>query len=63
MFSIGDSTCNFDLMISAVLPDQASCTAEGAALPIAGLAALQCLTEAAGLKLDKTGPQANILVT
>lgn len=37
--------------------------AECAALPTAGLTALQSLTEAAGLKLDKTGPEANILVT
>lgn len=37
--------------------------AECAALPTAGLTALQSLTEAAGLKLDKSGPEANILVT
>lgn len=37
--------------------------AECAALPTAGLTALQSLTEAAGLKPDKSGPEANILVT
>ncbi|CAA7058744.1 unnamed protein product [Microthlaspi erraticum] len=37
--------------------------AEAAALPVAGLTALQALTNAAGLKLDGTGKQANILVT
>ena len=37
--------------------------AEAAGLPIAGLTAHQCLTEAAGVKLDGTGPQKNILVT
>ncbi|PRQ25438.1 putative NADPH:quinone reductase [Rosa chinensis] len=37
--------------------------AEGAGLPIAGLTAHQCLTQAAGVKLDGTGPQKNILVT
>lgn len=37
--------------------------AEAAALPVAGLTALQALTNPAGLKLDGTGKQANILVT
>ncbi|GMI69217.1 chloroplast envelope Quinone Oxidoreductase Homolog [Hibiscus trionum] len=37
--------------------------AEAAALPIAGLAAHQSLTQNAGLKLDGTDPQINILVT
>ncbi|KAL6214310.1 hypothetical protein ACLB2K_013746 [Fragaria x ananassa] len=37
--------------------------AEGAGLPVAGLTAHQCVTEAAGVKLDGTGPQKNILVT
>lgn len=37
--------------------------AECAPLSIAGLTALQALTEAAGLKLDKNGPAANVLVT
>ncbi|KAL4368194.1 hypothetical protein GQ457_05G004000 [Hibiscus cannabinus] len=36
---------------------------EAAALPIAGLAAHQSLTLHAGLKLDGTGPQLNVLVT
>lgn len=36
---------------------------EGAGLPVAGLTALQALTQAAGLKLDGTGPQKNILIT
>ncbi|CAH8276991.1 unnamed protein product [Arabidopsis lyrata] len=37
--------------------------AEAAALPVAGLTALQALTNPAGLKLDGTGKKANILVT
>ncbi|KAK6163724.1 hypothetical protein DH2020_000588 [Rehmannia glutinosa] len=37
--------------------------AEGSGLPIAGLTAHMALTKLAGLKLDKTGPQKNILVT
>lgn len=37
--------------------------AEAAALPVACLTALQALTSPAGLKLDGTGKQANILVT
>ncbi|CAI0426424.1 unnamed protein product, partial [Linum tenue] len=37
--------------------------AEGAALPVAGVTAYQALTQVAGLKLDGTGPQRNILVT
>ncbi|KFK38786.1 hypothetical protein AALP_AA3G160400 [Arabis alpina] len=37
--------------------------AEAAALPVAGLTALQALTSPAGLKMDGTGKQANILVT
>nr|XP_011458151.1 PREDICTED: putative quinone-oxidoreductase homolog, chloroplastic [Fragaria vesca subsp. vesca] len=37
--------------------------AEAAGLPVAGLTAHQCLTQAAGVKLDGTGPQKNILVT
>ncbi|KAK9944723.1 hypothetical protein M0R45_010278 [Rubus argutus] len=37
--------------------------AEAAGLPVAGLTAHQCLTRAAGVKLDGTGPQKNILVT
>ncbi|KAK8717869.1 hypothetical protein V6N13_045122 [Hibiscus sabdariffa] len=36
---------------------------EAAALPIAGLAAHQSLAQHAGLKLDGSGPQVNILVT
>ncbi|KAK8717870.1 hypothetical protein V6N13_045123 [Hibiscus sabdariffa] len=36
---------------------------EAAALPIAGLAAHQSLTLHAGLKLDGSGPQVNVLVT
>lgn len=38
-------------------------SAEGAGLPIAGLTALQMLTDAAGIKLDGTGDEKNILVT
>lgn len=37
--------------------------AEAAGLPIAGLTAHQALTKAAGIKLDGTGKQANILIT
>ncbi|KAL3616316.1 hypothetical protein CASFOL_039706 [Castilleja foliolosa] len=37
--------------------------AEGAGLPVAALTAHMALTQPAGLKLDKTGPQKNILVT
>ncbi|KAL4377697.1 hypothetical protein GQ457_02G004650 [Hibiscus cannabinus] len=37
--------------------------AEAAALPIAGLAAHQALTQNAGLKLDGTNPKTNILIT
>lgn len=37
--------------------------AEGAALPVAGLTAHQALTQFAGVKLDGTGEQKNILVT
>jgi len=37
--------------------------AEGAGLPIAGLTAHQALTQSAGIKLDGSGQQANILIT
>ncbi|XVF32122.1 hypothetical protein REPUB_Repub17cG0054800 [Reevesia pubescens] len=37
--------------------------AEGAALPIAGLAAYEALTEAAGVKLDGSGQKVNLLIT
>ncbi|XP_057965680.1 chloroplast envelope quinone oxidoreductase homolog [Malania oleifera] len=37
--------------------------AEGAGLPVAGLTAHQALTQPAGIKLDGSGPQVNILVT
>eukprot|EP00262_Sarcandra_glabra_P018640 TRINITY_DN676_c0_g1_i4.p1 TRINITY_DN676_c0_g1~~TRINITY_DN676_c0_g1_i4.p1 ORF type:complete len:336 (-),score=60.47 TRINITY_DN676_c0_g1_i4:32-1039(-) len=37
--------------------------AEGAGLPTAGVTALQALTKAAGLKLDNTGKEANVLIT
>ncbi|KAL3716158.1 hypothetical protein ACJRO7_007858 [Eucalyptus globulus] len=36
---------------------------EGAGLPVAGLTALQALTQAAGIKLDRSGPLKNILIT
>uniref|UniRef100_A0A7N0VFS2 Enoyl reductase (ER) domain-containing protein n=1 Tax=Kalanchoe fedtschenkoi TaxID=63787 RepID=A0A7N0VFS2_KALFE len=36
---------------------------EGAALPVAALTALQALTQPAGIKLDGSGQQANILIT
>lgn len=37
--------------------------AEGAGLPIAGLTAYQAVTYSAGIKLDASGPRANILIT
>ncbi|KAM0963497.1 hypothetical protein ACFX1T_022505 [Malus domestica] len=37
--------------------------AEGAGLLVAGLTAHQCLTESAGIKLDGSGQQKNILIT
>ncbi|XP_043721449.1 chloroplast envelope quinone oxidoreductase homolog [Telopea speciosissima] len=37
--------------------------AEGAGLPVAGLTALQALTQSAGIKLDSSGKPANILIT
>uniref|UniRef100_A0A5B6ZZP1 Enoyl reductase (ER) domain-containing protein n=1 Tax=Davidia involucrata TaxID=16924 RepID=A0A5B6ZZP1_DAVIN len=37
--------------------------AEGAGLPVAALTAHQALTQSAGIKLDGSGPKANILVT
>ncbi|KAG8371699.1 hypothetical protein BUALT_Bualt13G0115400 [Buddleja alternifolia] len=37
--------------------------AEGAGLLVAGLTAHMALTQSAGLKLDRTGPQKNILIT
>ncbi|KAE8685305.1 putative quinone-oxidoreductase-like protein [Hibiscus syriacus] len=50
----GDSTVSRPPEVSA---------AEAAALPIAGLAAHQSLTQNAGLKLDGTDPKINLLVT
>ncbi|XP_004290167.1 PREDICTED: putative quinone-oxidoreductase homolog, chloroplastic [Fragaria vesca subsp. vesca] len=47
---------------TAIRPAEVS-SAEAAGLPVAGLTAHQCLTEAAGIKLDGTGPQKNILIT
>ncbi|KAI3890280.1 hypothetical protein MKX03_017211 [Papaver bracteatum] len=43
-------------------PDGVS-AAEGAGLPVAGLTALQALTDASGIKLDSSGKQTNILIT
>lgn len=37
--------------------------AEGAGLPVAGLTALQALTQSAGIKLDGSGQQTSILIT
>ncbi|TYH62251.1 hypothetical protein ES332_D07G107400v1 [Gossypium tomentosum] len=37
--------------------------AEGAGLPVAGLTAHQALTQAAGVKLDGSGQQVNLLIT
>ncbi|KAM0977749.1 hypothetical protein ACFX13_014061 [Malus domestica] len=36
---------------------------EGVGLPVAGLIAHQCLTESAGIKLNESGQQKNILIT
>ncbi|KAK8517927.1 hypothetical protein V6N13_128086 [Hibiscus sabdariffa] len=48
---------------STVLRPPGVSALEAAALPIAGLAAHQSLTQHAGLKLDGTGPKVNVLVT
>ncbi|WCJ37944.1 Oxidoreductase zinc-binding dehydrogenase family protein [Euphorbia peplus] len=48
--------------LTALRPCEVS-AAEGAALPVAGLTALQALTEAAGIKLDGSDNQKNILIT
>lgn len=48
--------------LTVVRPPEVS-AADGAALPVACLTALQALTQPAGVKLDGTGPQKNILVT
>ncbi|XP_028801606.1 chloroplast envelope quinone oxidoreductase homolog [Neltuma alba] len=48
--------------LTALRPSEVS-AAEAAALPVAGLTAHQALTEIAGVKLDGTGEQKNILVT
>ncbi|XP_019178488.1 PREDICTED: putative quinone-oxidoreductase homolog, chloroplastic [Ipomoea nil] len=48
--------------LTAIRPPEVS-PAEAAGLPVAGLTALQALVGAAGVKLDGSGPQKNILVT
>lgn len=48
--------------LTVARPPQVS-AAEAAALVTAGITALQTITEYAGLKVDKSGPKANILVT
>lgn len=48
--------------LTAARPPEVS-AAEAAALPVAALTAYQSLTEVAGVKLDGTGEQKNILVT
>nr|GMD15671.1 putative quinone-oxidoreductase homolog, chloroplastic [Ipomoea batatas] len=48
--------------LTAIRPPEIP-AAEAAGLPVAGLTALQALVEAAGVKLDGSGPQKNILVT
>ncbi|XP_054812290.1 chloroplast envelope quinone oxidoreductase homolog [Prosopis cineraria] len=48
--------------LTAKRPSEVS-AAEGSALPLPGLTAHQVLTEIAGVKLDGTGEQKNILVT
>ncbi|KAF9666341.1 hypothetical protein SADUNF_Sadunf16G0219500 [Salix dunnii] len=48
--------------LSVARPPEVS-AAEGAGLPVAGLTALQALTQSAGVKLDGSGNQKNILIT
>lgn len=48
--------------LTAKRPPEVS-AAEGACLPIAGLTALQAVKDAAGINMDGSGKQANILVT
>ncbi|XP_031101338.1 chloroplast envelope quinone oxidoreductase homolog [Ipomoea triloba] len=48
--------------LTAIRPPEIP-AAEAAGLPVAGLTALQALVDAAGVKLDGSGPQKNILVT
>ncbi|CAI9107362.1 OLC1v1006693C1 [Oldenlandia corymbosa var. corymbosa] len=48
--------------LTAARPPEVS-AADGASLPVAGLTAHQALTEVAGVNLDGSGPQKNILVT
>ncbi|GAV78212.1 ADH_N domain-containing protein/ADH_zinc_N_2 domain-containing protein [Cephalotus follicularis] len=49
-------------IFTASRPPEVS-AAEGAGLPVAGLTAHHCLTELAGIKLDGSGQQKNILIT
>ncbi|XP_077250251.1 oxidoreductase, zinc-binding dehydrogenase family protein [Tasmannia lanceolata] len=51
-----------DKSLAVKRPHEVS-AAEGAGLPIAGLTALQALTDAAGVKLDSSGKPSNILIT
>ncbi|CAK7328157.1 unnamed protein product [Dovyalis caffra] len=48
--------------LSVARPPEVS-AAEGAGLPVAGLTAHQALTQSAGVKLDGSGDQKNILIT
>ncbi|XP_015892387.3 chloroplast envelope quinone oxidoreductase homolog [Ziziphus jujuba] len=48
--------------VTVARPPEVS-AADGAGLPVAGLTAHQALTQSAGIKLDGTGKQANVLVT
>ncbi|KAJ4728431.1 Quinone-oxidoreductase [Melia azedarach] len=48
--------------LTAARPSEVS-AAEGASLPVAGLTAHQALTKSAGIKLDGSGQQKNILIT
>jgi len=48
--------------LSVARPPEVS-AAEGAGLPVAGLTAHQALTQSAGVKLDGSGNQKNILIT
>ncbi|KAL9670463.1 hypothetical protein QQ045_008015 [Rhodiola kirilowii] len=50
------------LNLTVARPSEVSAS-DGAGLPVAGLTALKALTEAAGVKLDGSGKQTNILIT
>ncbi|KAF5470228.1 hypothetical protein F2P56_010753 [Juglans regia] len=64
-FSYGGGLAEFAVAkerLTVSRPPEVS-AADGAGLPIAGITALQVLTQYAGIKLDRSGQQVNILVT